>query len=193
MLNKRSNSVRIIGGSLRGRAVSFSDLPGLRPTSDRIRETLFNWLMHDTQNAVVLDLFSGSGVLGIEALSRGARKVIFVEKSKAVLEQIESHLKAFKIGPERYELYCREATEFLSAIPKSSLFDLIFLDPPFRHGLLAQVLPRCEALLAPTGKVYVEHEQGLPQSEYLPQKLHVLKEKEAGEVIYLLLGKTLLT
>ena len=188
--DKRSNAVRIIGGKFRGRMLHFSDIPGLRPTPDRVRETLFNWLMHEIRDSVVLDLFSGSGALGIEALSRGAKKVIFVEKESVAVADIEAHLKQFKVSSSAYECYREEALRALQRLSSSGeKYGLIFLDPPFDQGLLAHVLPACLSLVAEGGKIYIEQESNLDPATYLPAGWIVLKDKIAGEVRYLLIEK----
>jgi 16S rRNA (guanine966-N2)-methyltransferase len=187
-INERRNSIRIIGGTLRGRVVHFPDLPGLRPTPDRVRETLFNWLMYEIHEVRVLDLFSGSGALGIEALSRGAEKVTFVEKNSASIDLIRQHLEQFKIPASRYELYLGDALAYLDqAKQKGTPFEVIFLDPPFSQGWIAKVLPGCVSCLSPSGKIYLEHEVDLVKESYWLDSLEILKEKKAGDVNYILL------
>lgn len=133
------SQVRIIGGSLRGRKLSFADLPGLRPTGDRVRETLFNWLQPLIEGARCLDLFAGSGALGIEAVSRGAAEVVLVDNAPAVIRQLEKNRSAFNL--DRLTVVRADALQFLDRAP--SPFDLVFLDPPF-HGDLLQ--PLCQRL-----------------------------------------------
>src|ERR1700691_5200239 len=126
------NSVRIIGGSWRGRRVHFPDSPGLRPTPDRVRETLFNWLQHSIAGTRCLDLFAGSGALGLEALSRGAREVVFVEPAFAPAEMLADELKRFEagdLGGSRGRIVQVSAERFLAA--PGEPFDVIFLDSPF--------------------------------------------------------------
>lgn len=188
---KHTNSVRIIGGKCRGRKVQFPDLPGLRPTPDRVRETLFNWLMHDVQDSKILDLFAGSGALGLEALSRGAKTVVFVEREKDAALSIGKHLEQFGMPSSSYELHHRDALDYLSHRRSAGeSFDLIFLDPPFGQGLLAKFLPLCLAHLSATGQIYLEQEASLDKASYLPAGVTVLKEKTAGDVTYLLLCKS---
>jgi 16S rRNA (guanine966-N2)-methyltransferase len=179
---RKGNSVRIIGGLWRGRRIAFPDLPGLRPTPDRVRETLFNWLQHSLAGVRCLDLFAGSGALGIEALSRGAREVVFVEQAAAAARNLEAQLKRLgaaahagirEMGAERY----------LRTAPQS--FDIVFMDPPFGQD----ALPRYVALLdaggwaSPGTLVYLENERdaGVP---VLPPQWELLKSKSAGEVGY---------
>jgi 16S rRNA (guanine966-N2)-methyltransferase len=196
MTTKQSNSVRIIGGKYRGRRLTFPDLPGLRPTPDRVRETLFNWLMHDIHGACVLDLFAGSGALGVEALSRGASHVTFVEKDSKASRIIRENLDYLKALSSHYEVHQADALIYLASLSAltacNAKFDLIFLDPPFGKDLLAQCLPACFACLKPGGKIYIEQESSLLPESYLPkslfENLSVLKEKIAGEVRYLLIN-----
>ncbi len=179
---RQGNSVRIIGGSWRGRRIAFPDLPGLRPTPDRVRETLFNWLQHSLADARCLDLFAGSGALGLEALSRGAREVVFVEQAPAAARNLEvqlarlggaAHARIREMGAERY----------LRSAPQ--VFDIVFMDPPFGQD----ALPRYVALLDAGGwvaagtLVYLENERGAGVPA-LPPHWELLKSKSAGEVGY---------
>jgi len=150
------NKVRIIGGDLRRRMVSFPDEEGLRPTPDRVRETLFNWLGQDLGGRCCLDLFAGSGALGFEALSRGAARVVMVERSRRVCDALRRNAEL--LAAKNLRLHCADALEFatVAAADAAARFDLVFLDPPFRSDLLAQLLPRVAALLRPGAQVYVE-------------------------------------
>jgi len=127
------NSVRIIGGAWRGRRVSFPDSPGLRPTPDRIRETLFNWLQHSVANARCLDLFAGSGALGLEALSRGAAELVFVEQAVAVARMLREQLARLEAST-RGQVAEMGVARFLRT--PAAPFDLVFLDPPFGENHL---------------------------------------------------------
>jgi 16S rRNA (guanine966-N2)-methyltransferase len=176
------NSVRIIGGGWRGRRVSFPDIPGLRPTPDRVRETLFNWLQHAVAGARCLDLFAGSGALGLEALSRGAREVVFVEQSVAASRALQEQL--IRLGGERKGRVAEMgATRYLRAAAQP--FDIVFLDPPFGRDALAEYVPMLDAAnwLNVGGLVYLENEKkaGVPE---LPSHWELLKSKSAGEVGY---------
>ena len=136
------NSVRIIGGSWRGRRVHFPDSPGLRPTPDRVRETLFNWLQHSIAGTRCLDLFAGSGALGLEALSRGAREVVFVEQAFAPAQMLAEELKRLEagdLGGSRGRVVQMSAERFLAA--PGEPFDVIFLDPPFGLDAAAGICP----------------------------------------------------
>ena len=175
-------SVRIIGGGWRGRRVNFPDIPGLRPTPDRVRETLFNWLQHDIVGARCLDLFAGSGVLGLEALSRGARELVFVEQAVAAARGLNDQLILLGAAA-RGRVIEMGAARFLRA-PAAS-FDIAFLDPPFGRDALAEYVPMLDAgdWLKAGGLVYLENERsaGAP---LLPPHWEMLKSKAAGEVGY---------
>jgi 16S rRNA (guanine966-N2)-methyltransferase len=174
--------VRIVGGAWRGRRVHFPDSPGLRPTPDRVRETLFNWLQHSIVDARCLDLFAGSGALGIEALSRGAREVVFVDEEPAVTHALETALGRLG-GGARATVVPATAARYLAALVAP--FDGVFLDPPFGRGLLAQYVERLAAgrWLKDGGWVYLESERaaGAPA---MPQGWELVRSKSAGEVGY---------
>jgi 16S rRNA (guanine966-N2)-methyltransferase len=176
------NSVRIIGGAWRGRRVHFADMPTLRPTPDRVRETLFNWLQHSLAATRCLDLFAGSGALGLEALSRGAAEVVFVEQFPAAARTLQEQL--VRLGGEgKGRVMEMGAARFLRTPAKP--FDIVFLDPPFGKNALAEYVPMLDSgsWLTPSGLVYLENERiaGLPQ---LPAHWELLKSKSAGEVGY---------
>ncbi|HEX3912762.1 MAG TPA: 16S rRNA (guanine(966)-N(2))-methyltransferase RsmD [Steroidobacteraceae bacterium] len=176
------NSVRIIAGAWRGRRIHFPDLPALRPTPDRVRETLFNWLHHSIIDTRCLDLFAGSGALGLEALSRGARDVVFVEQFPAAARGLHEQLVRLG-GAAKGRVMEMGAARFLrsSATP----FDIVFLDPPFGNDALAEYIPLLDAgaWLQPGSLVYLENERaaGVPA---LPGHWEMLKSKSAGEVGY---------
>ena len=131
------NKIRIIGGAFKGRKLSVIDMEGLRPTTDRVRETVFNWLQERVSGAKVLELFAGSGALGLEALSRGAVSLTLVEKdpdNAAILKHEVASLPA--LGQGKAEVLCQDALNYLQSLPQGSGFDLIFLDPPFGSELL---------------------------------------------------------
>jgi 16S rRNA (guanine966-N2)-methyltransferase len=179
---RHGNSVRIIGGAWRGRRVAFPDLPGLRPTPDRVRETLFNWLQHSLAGAKCLDLFAGSGALGLEALSRGALEVVFVEQSPAAARNLQEQLARLK-GVANAKIVEMGAARYLRAAPRR--VDIVFMDPPFGQDALAEYVPQLEAggWVAQGSLVYLENERAsaLPR---LPSHWEVLKSKSAGEVGY---------
>ena len=179
-MKKINNRLRIIGGQFRGKIISFPDAPGLRPTPDRVRETLFNWLMHDIRGARCLDLFAGSGALGLEAYSRGAAEVVFVEKDHRVYQYLQQITKSFPSAP--LILTHASAEEYLRTSTHAP-FDIIFIDPPFAHLDLFDCIHRFEtsSLLAPSGLLYVESPHTLSLN---PTYWHPLKLKQAGQVTY---------
>lgn len=128
--------VRIIGGIYRGKKLQFPDIEGLRPTPDRVRETLFNWLMHDIRDARCLDAFAGSGALGFEAFSRGALEVILLEQSPKAYAHLDKIITSF--NTPKLRLIKTDAVQFLQT--KQKEFDIIFLDPPFAQNYLPQCL-----------------------------------------------------
>lgn len=183
----QNNQLRIIAGQWRGRKLTFPDLPGLRPTTDRIRETLFNWLQADIIGARCLDLFAGSGALGLEALSRNADSVVFVDSAAAAINQIKKNLLV--LNDQNGLTHQIDAVSFLNTY-KEEPFDLIFLDPPFNKGLLEtciKVLQQSKCLKS-QGLIYVECEKQLTVG--IPEDWLVLKEKKAGQVKYMLFEKS---
>ena len=176
------HSVRIIGGEWRGRRIEFADVPGLRPSPDRVRETLFNWLRDDIAGARCLDLFAGSGVLGLEALSRGAREAVLVERAPEVVRALRGAIEALGAGG-RARLVEADAARFLAG--PVTPFDGVFLDPPFGQGALLQYVPWLaeRGWVCAGGWVYLESERsaGAPR---LPAGWTLAKSKTAGEVGY---------
>lgn len=148
-------SVRIIGGVWRGRRLTIADSRAVRPTPNRVRETLFNWLQHEIEGADCLDLFCGSGVLGVEAVSRGARQAILVDSDKIVVSTIEAQIQ--KLKTDAIQPICQDAFHFLQREQRS--FDIIFLDPPFHEvspdTFLLSILT--SGLARPAGVVYLEY------------------------------------
>jgi len=177
----RANTVRIIGGIWRSRILEFPDAADLRPTPDRVRETLFNWLGRNLPGAACLDLFAGSGALGFEALSRGAASVVMVETNAAALRALREN--ATKLGAENVTIVRGDALEF--ARGARSRFDVVFLDPPYRLGLQAAVLGLVAGLLAEDGRVYVESDTVIEPS----RGWAVVKHARAGKVHFHLLGR----
>ncbi len=176
------NQLRIIAGQWRGRKLPFADVEGLRPTPDRVRETLFNWLAPMIGGARCLDPFAGSGALGLEALSRGAAEVVMLDKHPKVMKQLQANLTL--LDCQQAMLQQADALQFLQQTPEKP-FDVVFLDPPYRKNLLA---PCCELLneqawLAEGARVYLENERGytLP---ILPDNWELLRSKKAGQVAY---------
>lgn len=181
-----ANKLKIIGGTWRSRVISFADLPELRPTPARVRETLFNWLQHELIASRCLDLFAGSGALGFEAASRGANKVIQVEKHPVAYQQLQSNADLLKAS--QVHAVCADVLQFL-AQDSAETFTLVFLDPPFASQL---TLPVCQLLakhhwLAPGALCYVET-PAHDNLHGLPDGWQILKQKKAGEVGYHLLS-----
>ncbi len=176
-----ANRLRIIGGQWRGRRLDFPDAPGLRPTPDRVRETLFNWLAPVLPGARCLDLFAGSGALGIEALSRGAVEVVFVERHPVAVRALRENLARLNAEGARVEQ--ADALDWLRQ--PGTPFEIVLLDPPFGAGLLE---PACVALerggwLAASAWIYLEAAAEL-QPPALPAHWLPYREKTAGTVSY---------
>ena len=171
-----------MGGEWRSRRLPIIDAPGLRPTSDRVRETLFNWLQGHVQGAVCLDAFAGSGALGFEALSRGAAKVVWVERQVAAARQLQESIELLKPERESAELITGDVLGYLNAV-EGAAFDLVFLDPPFRQGLVSQVLDALMSAqcLAANALVYLEHESEI-SFDWAQWNLIAKKEQCSGQV-----------
>lgn len=146
--------VRIVGGQWRSRLLPVADVPGLRPTPDRVRETLFNWLGQDLEGLHCLDLFAGTGILGFEAASRGAAAVTLVEQNARALDAL--HKAAASLHAAQVEIVRGDAVRFLQNSGRR--FDIVFLDPPYRQGLLKRVTPALDRVLKPDGWLYAEAE-----------------------------------
>ena len=177
---KTDHKIRIIGGDWRGRRLPVPNIEGLRPTGDRIRETLFNWLMADVAGAHCLDLFAGTGALGLEALSRGAATVTFVEKHPQATKVLSANLN--NLQATNGKLVNQDACRWLDdAVPKPP-YDIIFLDPPFAANLWQPVLDTLAAchLLQPGGLVYIEQPKRVQVQ--LPDGWQQLKHKTTGQV-----------
>jgi 16S rRNA (guanine966-N2)-methyltransferase len=161
-----------------------ADVPGLRPTSERVRETLFNWLAPRIQGARCLDLFAGTGALGFEALSRGAAAVTFVEKSRPAVRMLREN--ASKLDATGATISQADAMEFLKDVAPQA-YDLVFLDPPFADDLLGRACARLAATGTLVRGALVYLEQGRDQQvPTLPDGWEILKDKTAGQVRYLL-------
>ena len=171
--------VRIVGGVWRSRMIGVPSRPGLRPTPDRVRETLFNWLGQDLAGLSCLDLFAGSGALGFEAASRGAQRVVMVESDQATIATLRASRAA--LGAERVEIVSSDAFAYLVAA--SERFDVVFLDPPFRQNALSAVLEALPPCLAPDARVYLEAASPLAVLEPWRE----VRRKRAGQVSYQLL------
>ncbi|MGB1091652.1 MAG: 16S rRNA (guanine(966)-N(2))-methyltransferase RsmD [Oceanobacter sp.] len=171
-----SQQLRIIGGQWRSRRLRFQPHDGLRPTLDRVRETLFNWLQHHIEGARVLDAFAGSGALGMESLSRGAKEVIFLEKNPKVALQLRDNLKTLEA--RNAQVWAGDALLWLK--DNQQTFDIILLDPPFNKDLLQ---PAIDALTTETDTlVYIEHEASLEPT--FPDNWHEIKSKKTKEFLF---------
>ncbi len=190
--NKQLNQLRIIGGQWRGRKLSFADGDGLRPTMDRVRETLFNWLQAEIAGARCLDMFSGSGALGFEALSRYAAQVVMIDKNPQAVRAIRNNLKL--LDTDKAQLLQMDARAYLNSLIKDSdtnkKFDIVFLDPPFNKDLVGsfcQLLAQADCL-SEQASIYIELEKKNPLPD-LPENWRVIKEKKAGQLAYYLIVK----
>ena len=178
------NQVRIIGGRWRRRLLRFPDALELRPTPDRVRETLFNWLGQELDGQRVLDLFAGSGALGVEALSRGAVSVTLVESAAPVVQALRDNASA--LGLEGLEVLRSDALQFAARCrAEGRQFDLLLLDPPYRQGWWDKLVPLLDALVAKGGQVYVEAEMAVEP----PVGWQVVRAGKAGQVFYQLLER----
>ena len=177
------HNVRIVAGRFKGRRVKVIDQKTLRPTSDRVRETLFNWIGTDVTSMRVLDLFAGSGVLGFEALSRGAPMVTFIEKQAKIATQIKDTCRRLHISADEVEIVCRNCVPWLKH--DSRIWDLVFVDPPFTDSdVYAKVLTELRTRLNTHGLIYLEHSKRAPIDT---KPYTVWKEATVGEVKFLLL------
>jgi 16S rRNA (guanine966-N2)-methyltransferase len=179
--------LRIVAGKWRSRLLEVADVPGLRPTSERIRETLFNWLAPNIAGARCLDLFAGTGALGLEALSRGAASTVFVETSPKAAAMLEANIETIKAGDAAIVVR-EDALDYLQS-SEHGPFDIVFLDPPFSADLQGDLcrLLAAGSLLADGALVYLEEDRGKTAAG-IPDEWQVLKSKAAGNVRYSLLG-----
>ncbi len=182
---KRS-TVRIIGGQWRSRRLEFPERDGLRPTPDRVRETVFNWLAPRLAGARCLDLFAGSGAFGFEALSRGAARAVLVERDAKALTALHDNRQ--RLQAETAEIVAGDALEFLNRPVEP--FDIVFLDPPYASGLLAPCLARLaeRGWVRPGGYIYLEAPEKQPPA--LPAGWTLMRSKTAGQVGYHLAQRT---
>jgi 16S rRNA (guanine966-N2)-methyltransferase len=178
---EKAGRVRIIAGEYRGRRIAVPDKADLRPTPDRVRETLFNWLGQSLAGRACLDLFAGSGALGFEAASRGAARVVMVEHDRAVLRVLEESLRL--IQARQVVLVQMDALEFLRT--SHERFDVVFLDPPFGQNALPALLEALPPRLAPGARVYVEAPAPCEPGDAWRE----LKRSRAGQVSYQLLER----
>jgi len=180
----RDGRLRIVAGNWRSRLLDIADVEGLRPTSERIRETLFNWLSPNIHGARCLDLFAGTGALGLEALSRGAAGVVFVERSPVAARQLEKNIAVLDAAGASVQKL--DARDYLKRTLEGR-FDLVFLDPPFAADLLEETcrLLATQNLLADGALVYLEQDRSGTEPQ-LPEGWQIKKNKTAGKVRYML-------
>lgn len=176
-----TGTIRIIGGKWRGRKLPVLDHDGLRPTTDRVKETLFNWLMPVIHDAVCLDCFAGSGSLGFEALSRGAKQVVMLEKNKSVATQLNKNKQRLQVTD--LSLVNTDSLIWLQSGPKQ-LFNIAFIDPPFHQQLLPQTINALENnhWLNDGAYIYIEAEKGGLTNHQIPPNWQLHREKLTGQV-----------
>ena len=183
--------LRIVAGRWRGRKLRFPDNSELRPTTDRVRETLFNWLQADIAGSACIDLFAGSGALGFEAASRGAGNVLMIEQCSETVAGIRKNVEM--LGAERVQVFCENTIDFLQDARDdrySKAFDIVFMDPPYHSDLLGECFELLEKgqWLANHAKIYVEYDVRSSLSK-VPDGWFCLKNKKAGQVGYCLYQK----
>ena len=180
-----AGEIRLIGGKFKGRKLKVHDKEGLRPTTDRLKETLFNWLMMHVRNAKVLDCFAGAGSLGFEAISRGAESLVCIEKDKQAANQLKSNCAVLKADTQISVL---QGDFFAKSAQLSETFDLVFIDPPFHKGMAAKAIAQLfeKQLIAEDTIVYLEQEASsdfaIERSEFA-ECFELIKEKKAGQVL----------
>ena len=184
------SSLRIIGGRWRSRKISFAEAPGLRPTGERIRETLFNWLQFDIADKTILDPFAGSGALSLEAISRGAKKACLIEKNRKVFKSLESNFKL--LDSLQYQLNNSDSIIFLDK-QNNNPFDLVFLDPPFNQNLIPMTLKLLSQknYLHNESQIYIESEYEITPTlleNHLEYDCRIRKQKKSGNVHYCLIS-----
>ncbi|SIO96285.1 16S rRNA (guanine(966)-N(2))-methyltransferase RsmD [Vibrio spartinae] len=184
----KSGFIRIISGLWRGRKLPVHDAEGLRPTTDRVKETLFNWLATDIPQARCLDLFAGSGSLGFEAASRQAEHVTMIEKNPAAFQQLKKNQQA--LSATQLQVIQSDTLLYLAQTPPERAYDIVFIDPPFRQGLLEDTLRLLESnqWLHEQAMIYIESEKEWPVAA-IPASWQLYREKIAGQVCYRLYQK----
>ena len=178
--NQPTGSIRIISGRWRGSKLAVANVQGLRPTTDRNKETLFNWLMPYVQDARCLDVFAGSGGLGFEAMSRYAKSLVFIELDKQAVVNLQHNIAKLKASAEQIKLLHGNALTLMGSLQQQ--FDLVFLDPPFHQGLVAPAIAQLvqHQLVAPEGIIYIESE--LSAADYaVPDNWQLLKERHSSQ------------
>lgn len=184
----QTSQIRVIAGRWRGRNIRFFTSPGIRPTPNSVRETLFNWLAPVIDGAKCLDLFAGSGALGLEALSRGASQVVFIDRDPKAVSKLKENAQAFGATREEAMVYCNQAHVAIRQLAaREMVFDIVFLDPPFYKNNAVRYAKQINAsgCLAPGGLVYVEVERGMDLVG-MPENWACLHDDRRGHVRYLL-------
>lgn len=184
----KNNTFQIIGGEYRGRKLSFPDAKGLRPTANKVRETLFNWIQFESTNKTYLDLFAGSGALSFEALSRGAQQIIGIEKSLNTYRTLEKNRQC--LNAENIQFFHQDAFKFVAQNNKQN-FDFVLLDPPFYQNILPKILKLLSThnFVASGSKIYIESEYKILSAEIsnlFSKKINIIKQKQSGQVHYCL-------
>jgi 16S rRNA (guanine966-N2)-methyltransferase len=184
-----NNSFKIVSGDYRGRKFNFPDTPSLKPTSGKIRETLFNWIQFESHNKTYLDLFAGSGSLSFEALSRGARQVVSIEKDFNTYQSLKKNQVLLKTN--KISIFNQDALNFLSE-KSVQTFDFVFLDPPFNKNYLSKTLKALSKghFVASNAKIYIESEFKILKNEvaeWLSTNIQINKQKHTGQVHYCLI------
>ena len=179
----QQNCIRIIAGQWRGSKLNFAKVKAIRPTPDRVRETLFNWLAPDIQNAECLDLFSGSGALAFESLSRGALSVVMCDSNSVIIKTLKDNVK--RLNADNAKILQCDALDFLKN--NTNEFDIVFLDPPFDSNLLEQSVEilKDNNFLKPNAFIYIEADSN-KELPILPQQWELHRNKKAGDVAYYL-------
>lgn len=175
----KTNQIRINAGEWRSRLLKFPDVAGLRPTPDRVRQTVFNWLGQELDGLSCLDLFAGTGVMGFEALSRGAKQAVLIEKSAIAYQALMQNKNLLKV--DAAQIIQTDALQYLAK--NQQKFDVIFCDPPYEQQWLDKVLPHLNQHLSVDGLVYVEAEYALQAADGFA----IIKQGKAGQVYYHLL------
>jgi 16S rRNA (guanine966-N2)-methyltransferase len=186
-LHRAPQQVRIVGGTWKRTPLPVADLPGLRPTPDRVRETLFNWIAHlvpDTSAIKGLDLFAGTGALGFELASRGARSVVLVESHRGAFELLQATRS--RLAASQVELVAGDAFAVAARLPEAS-FDIVFLDPPFEAPVRGEALAAARRLVRPEGLIYLELPATLTDEELRAAGLKLVRRGRAGRVAFHLL------
>ena len=186
MSNHQRQSIRIIAGKWKGRKINFPEQLDVRPTGNKTRETLFNWLQGELFGAKCLDLFSGSGALGLEALSRGAKYVRFVEKNNKTAGYIKKSLSEFEKEVTGEEVICADAIDWIQK--NNEVFDIVFIDPPFNGDQIYEICQKVEATAMAKRLIYLEWHSDIDNS-LLPENWNFLKHKKFGSVFFALCSR----